>query len=99
MATTTIQVQLDQQIAQKYNFIPQEKRKTLDQLIQYLVQDFADSSPESLLELMRDMSQEAEANGLTPALLEQLLNEGNYSAGCLSLSKETGLRQAQPSLC
>ncbi|NET73226.1 MAG: hypothetical protein F6K62_20510 [Sphaerospermopsis sp. SIO1G2] len=75
MGTTTIQVQLDQQIAQKYNVIPQEKRKTLDQLIQYLVQDFADSSPESLLELMRDMSQEAEANGLTPALLEQLLNE------------------------
>lgn len=73
MALATITVQLDDRAAQIYHATSERKRIQLRKLISFLVQEFAESTPESLLALMDEMSNEAEAKGLAPELLESLL--------------------------
>ena len=72
MTLATITVQLDDRAAQLYQLTPERKRIQLRKLIGFLVQEFAESTPESLLTLMDEMSSEAEAKGLAPEILELL---------------------------
>ena len=73
MSVTTISIQLDERAAEAYRDVPIERREWLRILINLLVQEFGKYSPQSLLALMDEMSQEAKANGLTPEILEALL--------------------------
>ena len=75
MAFATISIQLNDRAAQLYEVAPEEKQQSLQQLISYLVQEFAESTPQSLLLLMNEMSREAESKGLTPKILESILND------------------------
>lgn len=74
MTVATIQIQLDDRAAQLYEVVPETKRRRLRQLIGFMVQEFTESTPQSLLTLMDEMSQEAAANGLTQEVLESILN-------------------------
>lgn len=73
MSATTISIELDEQAAAAYRHAPIEQREWLRMLVNLLVQEFAKFSPQSLLAVMDEMSQEAKASGLTPELLETLL--------------------------
>jgi len=73
MSITTISIPLDELAAEAYAHAPTERREWLHMLINLLVQEFANYSPQSLLALMDDISQEAKLNGLTPEILEALL--------------------------
>jgi hypothetical protein len=73
MGVTTISIPLEAQAAEAYRLAPLEKREWLEMLVNLLVREFVKYSPQSLLALMNEMSREAQANGLTPALLESLL--------------------------
>lgn len=75
MTVATIRVPLDDQTAYAYETTSPEKQALLNQMIGYLVQQFVDSTPESLFALMDEMSREAAANGLTPEILESILND------------------------
>ncbi|MCB0123155.1 MAG: hypothetical protein KDE58_12960 [Caldilineaceae bacterium] len=75
MGVATITIQVDDQAAQVYESTSEDKRVRLRRLISFLVQEFAESTPESLLTLMDGMSREAEAKGLTPEILEMLLED------------------------
>ncbi len=74
MAVATINIQVDDRAAQLYQSTPEDKRVRLRKLIGYLVEEFAESTPQTLLSLMDEMSREAEAKGLTPEILASILN-------------------------
>jgi len=75
MTVATINIQVNDRIAQLYAASTEVKRARLRKLIAYLVQEFSESTPESLLASMDAMSRESAANGLTPAILESLLRD------------------------
>ena len=75
MGVATIRIKLDNKTARAYESSSQEQRERLQQLIGFMLQEFAESTPQSLLSLMDDMSQEAAAHGLTPEILDSLLQD------------------------
>lgn len=75
MAIATINIQVNEHIAQRYAASTEAKRARLRKLIAYLVQEFTESTPQSLLASMDEMSSEAAANGLTPEILESILHD------------------------
>ena len=75
MSVATIQIQVDDNIIKAYETAPEARRQRLQALIGTMLQDFAETTPQSLLSLMDDMSREAKANGLTPDILDSLLQD------------------------
>jgi len=75
MTIATLRVPLDDRTALALQTTSPEKQALLHQMIGYLVQQFVDSTPESLLALMDEMGGEAKANGLTPEILESILRD------------------------
>jgi hypothetical protein len=75
MKTSTISILIDDKAAQLYEAAPAEKREQLRQLISYLVEEFADSTPASLFALMDEMSREASEKGLTSEILDSILRD------------------------
>jgi hypothetical protein len=73
MTTATIRVQIDDQVARLFAATPANRRAQLGMLFGYLVEQFVETTPSSLLELMDEMSSEASANGLTPETLNSIL--------------------------
>ena len=73
MATATIPVQIDEQAARLFAATPANRRAQLGLLFGCLVEEFAETTPSSLLELMDELSSEARANGLTPKILDSIL--------------------------
>jgi len=74
MTTTAITVQLDNDAAQIYTMASAEVRKKLQCLISLWLREFA-VSPRPLTELMDEISEKAQARGLTPEILQSLLHE------------------------
>lgn len=64
MTVATIQVQLQDEVAEAYNASSEQTLDGFRRLIGFLIQEFVESTPDSLLSLMDEMSQEAESNGL-----------------------------------
>lgn len=75
MSVATIQIQVDDKIVKAYETAPEARRQQLQALIGTMLQDFAETTPQSLLSLMDDMGREAKANGLTPDILDALLQD------------------------
>ena len=71
----TLRVPLDYRTAQALQTTSPEKQALLHQMIGYFVQQFVESTPESLFALMDAMSGEAQAKGLTPDILESILSD------------------------
>ena len=67
----TIAIQVDEDIAREYNKIASEQRKRIDSLFIQLVQQ--ELKKISLMQIMDDISDQAERNGLTPEILESIL--------------------------
>lgn len=75
MSVTTMSIPLEGKAAEVYRLVPLEKREWLEMLVNLVVREFAQYSPQSLLALMNEMSREAQANGLTAERLEALLDD------------------------
>ena len=67
----TIAIQVDEDIAEQFSKISPEQRKRVESLFTLLVQQ--DLKKISLMQIMDDISDEAERNGLTPEILESIL--------------------------
>jgi len=66
-----ISIQVDENIAREYNKINPKQRKRIEYLFTLLVQQ--ELKKISLMQIMDDISDEAERNGLTPEILESIL--------------------------
>ena len=72
---TTIQIPLDPELAQVYNRASSEDQHKLQTLVSLWLRKIDSSTPDSLSRLMDEISDEAAARGLTPEILESLLND------------------------
>lgn len=75
MGTATIDIQLDNDVVEAYYALSTDRQERLKRLFSFTLQEFVESTPESLLSLMDEMSREAAANGLTEEILESLLQD------------------------
>lgn len=74
MLTEEITIRVDPEAARAYREAPEQERRKLDLLLSLRLQDALRPSG-SLKELMRDISRKAQERGLTPEILESILNE------------------------
>ena len=73
MQTEEITIRVDPQAAQAYRSANEQDRRKFDLLLSMRLHEAA--RPEgSLEELMRDISRRAQARGLTPEIVESILN-------------------------
>jgi len=73
MTTTTITIPLDTDTANLYTEAPAEVRKKVQLLLSLWLRELV-LSPRSLQSVMDEISQKAQERGLTPEILESLLN-------------------------
>lgn len=74
MEMSTITIPVDKETARIYNDASDEERRKMRLLVKLSLQDFIHST-RSLDEIMDEASEEAERNGLTPEILESILND------------------------
>lgn len=75
MVTATFQVQIGDEAARLLAASSAGKREMLNQLISRLVEQYAGSTPASLLETMDALSRNAHDRGLTEEFLDSLLGD------------------------
>jgi hypothetical protein len=74
MLTEEITIRVDPEAARVYREAPEQERRKLDLLLSLRLHEAVHPSG-SLKELMRDLSRKAQERGLTPEILETILNE------------------------
>ena len=74
MSTATITIEVDSETARDYNAVPIEQRRKLDALLSLHLRR-AMRSDRTLRDIMDSMSRNAKERGMTPEILEQILNE------------------------
>jgi hypothetical protein len=75
MATETVNLQLDSDAAKVFKMAPPEEQKKIEALLSLWLKEIAATEMLSLKEVMEDIGRTAQARGLTPDILESLLNE------------------------
>ena len=74
MKIEEITMHVTPEAAQAYRAASDENRRKMDLLVSFQLTEFL-RSPESLEEVMEEMSREAQQRGLTPAILDSILHE------------------------
>jgi len=74
MTTETITLRVDARAAQAFNTASEAERRTLEALVSLRLLEVAQTT-ESLEHLMRRISDNAQQRGLTPDILQDILNE------------------------
>lgn len=74
METETITIRVAPAAAQLFNTVSPAQQRKLEALLSLRLLELAQQE-ESLEEVMRDISRKAQARGLTPEMLESILNE------------------------
>lgn len=76
MAIKTTSIQVEPDVANAYNSASQEDRKKIQRLMRLWLRELSTQPGLSLSEVMDMISEQAQARGLTPEILESILNEG-----------------------
>ncbi len=74
-SNATIMLPVDTATAAKYYAATEEERRKVQLLVRLLFRTTALPTEGTLQQIMDEMSDEAQARGLTPEILEQILNE------------------------
>lgn len=74
MTTETITIRVDARAAQAFNTAPDDKRRKLEALLSLRLLE-AVQTTEPLEQLMRRISANAQKRGLTPEILQDILND------------------------
>jgi hypothetical protein len=75
MSSKTITIEVPDEIANAYEKATAEDRKKIDLLLRLRVRDVLQRPKRTLLEVMDEMGREAAERGLTPEILDDILNE------------------------
>jgi len=75
MQTETISLEVDANAARAYVSAPEDTRRKLELLLNLRLQELTSRSGRSLTEIMEDIGLTAEARGLTPDILQALLQD------------------------
>lgn len=71
--TVSVQLPIDDELVAIYESAPEEYRQKIGLLVSLWLKEWRDSSPDKLLELMREIGENAQARGLTPEILADIL--------------------------
>lgn len=74
MTTATITIHVDPDAAKAFAGAPAEERRKLELLLNLRLQELTAPNGKSLKQVMDEIGAKAEARGLTPEILESLLN-------------------------
>jgi hypothetical protein len=72
--TQTITIEVDKEVADFYNSATSQNRQKLSAILNLKLRDAA-RPRRSVIDIMDEMSQQAESNGLTPEILATLLED------------------------
>lgn len=72
---TTISIEVDNDIAKTFFQASNEEKRKLQILLSLRLKELIGHSNKPLLEIMNEIGEYSEAQGMTPELLESLLNE------------------------
>lgn len=75
MTVATIQIKVDEKTARLYKKAAKEDQEKIQILLSLWVSEFENNGI-SLTDVMDDVSEKAQARGLTPEILEALLKDG-----------------------
>lgn len=73
--TEQITVSVDSDVANLYRSVSNQERRKLDLLVNLRLRDAAESRG-SLQDIMQEISRNAQRRGLTPGMLQSILDEG-----------------------
>jgi hypothetical protein len=73
MRSCTIAIPVDAQTERAWDAIRAEERRKIEVVIGLWLRELAAREPESLKAVMEEAAREAQAKGLTPAILDSLL--------------------------
>lgn len=75
MVTETITLEIDSEAAQAFNSVSADERRKLQVLLGIWLKEYAKANNISLKETMTGISEKAQSRGLTPEILESILEE------------------------
>ena len=75
MLTKTISIEIDPETARFYDEASSSERRKLDLILKAKLRQYASGQRHSLKAAMDEMRRQAEENGLTPEILEELLKD------------------------
>ena len=75
MTTATISIQVDAESARAFESASPDERRKLQLLLNLRLKELTTGPDRPLRKIMDEISAQAEARGLTPQILEKLLNE------------------------
>jgi hypothetical protein len=75
---TTITLEVNPEIAAAYQAVSSAEREQITKIVTLLLQNPKESDLAFLRRIMDDISDKAEANGLTPEILEPMLKSQSY---------------------
>jgi len=75
MSETTITIPIDPDTATRYYAASDEERRKVQLLLRMLLQTNPTTATTTLQQIMDDLSYEAQAKGLTPEILDELLHD------------------------
>jgi len=75
MSTEAITLEIDSEAAQAFKSVSVEEREKLQILLGIWLKEYAKADAASLKEMMDEISRKAQSRGLTPEILESILEE------------------------
>jgi hypothetical protein len=75
MSTEAITLEIDSEAAQAFKSVSREEREKLQVLLGIWLKEYARADAASLKETMDEISRKAQGRGLTPEILESILEE------------------------
>ena len=81
MSSSTISVPLDADTARAFAQASEEDQRKLRLLLSLRLRELTSAPPRPLREVLDEIGAKAESRGMTPALLESLLNDESATGG------------------
>jgi hypothetical protein len=75
MATEAITIKVDSEAARVFNTAPAEEQRKMEALLSLWLKEIAASDARPLKEVMDEIGREAQRRGMTPEILESILND------------------------
>lgn len=75
MATEAITIKVDSEAARAFNTATAEAQRKIEALLSLRLKEIAAADARPLKEVMDDIGREAQRRGLTPEILESILND------------------------
>ncbi len=78
MSNLTITIPVDAELAARYNEAAPEIKEKIVQALNLRLREVVEGEAEDLEQVMRRISRNAQARGLTPEILEDILNDDGH---------------------